>query len=79
MIETLFRQAKGEAGLNEYMVCSWYGWHIRVALTLLAIAFLLTVKQDWGGYFWLHTMPQIGWIIRAFLQQRAWTMADLLT
>ncbi len=42
MVETLFRQAKGEAGLDEYEVHGWRGWHHHVALTLLAMAFLLT-------------------------------------
>lgn len=48
-VETGFRQGKGEAGLDEYEVRSWGGWHRHVTLALLAAAFLLTVQQDWGG------------------------------
>lgn len=47
-IETAFQQAKGEAGLDEYEVRSWIGWHHHVALVLLATAFLLQMQQDWG-------------------------------
>ena len=48
-IETAFQQAKGEAGLDEYEVRGWVGWHHHVTLVLLATAFLLTIQQDWGG------------------------------
>jgi SRSO17 transposase len=48
-IETGFEQAKGEAGLDEYEVRSWAGWHHHVTLALLASLFLLRVRRDWGG------------------------------
>lgn len=48
-IETAFQQAKGEAGLDEYEVRGWIGWHHHLTLVLLAAAFLLTIQQDWGG------------------------------
>jgi SRSO17 transposase len=47
-IETAFQQAKGEAGLDEYEVRGWLGWHHHVTLALLATAFLLQVQQEWG-------------------------------
>ncbi len=47
-IETLFQQAKGEAGLDEYEVRGWVGWQHHVALVLLAGAFLLHLQQRWG-------------------------------
>ncbi|HET8646263.1 MAG TPA: IS701 family transposase [Vicinamibacteria bacterium] len=48
-IETEFEQAKNEAGLDEYEVRGWAGWHHHIALALLANAFLLSLEQDWGG------------------------------
>jgi SRSO17 transposase len=48
-IETGFEQAKGEAGLDEYEVRSWAGWHHHIILALLASLFLLQVRLDWGG------------------------------
>jgi SRSO17 transposase len=48
-IETLFQADKGEAGLDEYEVRGWRGWHHHITLSLLAGAFLLTIQQDWGG------------------------------
>ena len=47
-IETGFEQAKGEAGLDEYEVRSWAGWHHHVILALLAGLFLLRVRREWG-------------------------------
>jgi SRSO17 transposase len=48
-IETLFQAGKGEAGLDEYEVRGWRGWQHHITLALLAGAFLLTMRQDWGG------------------------------
>lgn len=48
-IETGFEQAKGEAGLDEYEVRSWAGWHHHITLALLASLFLLQIRLDWGG------------------------------
>jgi hypothetical protein len=48
VIETDFQTAKSEAGLDEYEVRSWQGWHHHITLALLAAAFLLTLQQDWG-------------------------------
>jgi len=47
-IETGFEQAKGEAGLDEYEVRSWPGWYHHSYLVLLASAFLLQLRQEWG-------------------------------
>jgi hypothetical protein len=47
-IETGFEQAKGEAGLDEYEVRSWAGWHHHITLALLAGLFLLQLRPQWG-------------------------------
>jgi len=47
-VEVEFEFLKGEAGLDEYEVRSWRGWHHHTALVLLAEAFLLTLEQAWG-------------------------------
>ena len=47
-IETGFEQAKGEAGLDEYEVRSWAGWHHHITMALLASLFLLQIRLDWG-------------------------------
>lgn len=43
-IETCFQMAKGQAGLADYEVRSWDGWHRHVTLSMLALAFLAAVR-----------------------------------
>src|SRR5262245_20889542 len=40
-IEECIKQAKGEAGLADYQVRTWEGWHHHQALSLLAAWFLV--------------------------------------
>ena len=44
-IESLFEQAKGEVGLDQYEVRSWVGWHRHITLAMLALAYLAVVRQ----------------------------------
>ena len=44
-IESLFEQAKGEVGLDQYEVRSWTGWHRHVTLAMLALAYLAAVRH----------------------------------
>jgi SRSO17 transposase len=44
-IEESLRRAKGEAGLAQYQVRTWNGWHHHQALTLLATWFLTQEKR----------------------------------
>ena len=48
-VETEFQHGKGLAGLDEYEVRSWPGWHHHMALCLLANAFLLSLQRRWTG------------------------------
>ena len=44
-IESLFEQAKGEVGLDQYEVRSWVGWHRHITLAMLALAYLAVVRR----------------------------------
>ena len=44
-IEECLRRAKGEAGLAQYQVRTWNGWHHHQTLTLLATWFLTQEKR----------------------------------
>ena len=48
-IESLFEQAKGETGLDQYEVRSWVGWHRHITLSMLALAYLAAVRKDANG------------------------------
>jgi len=44
-IESLFEQAKGEVGLDQYEVRSWVGWHRHITLAMFALAYLSAVRK----------------------------------
>ena len=41
-IEASFQRGKSEAGMDEYQVRTWEGWHHHMALTLIAVWFLVS-------------------------------------
>jgi SRSO17 transposase len=43
-IEASFKRGKGEVGMDAYQVRTWEGWHHHMALSLLAVWFLI-VRQ----------------------------------
>lgn len=43
-VETSFEQTKQEVGLADYQVRSWHGWYKHITLTMVAYAFLTTLK-----------------------------------
>ena len=45
-IESLFEQAKGEVGLDQYEVRSWVGWHRHVTLSMFALAYLDVIRHS---------------------------------
>ena len=48
-VEECFERAKGEAGLDQYEVRRWEGWHRHVTLCLLAHAFLEVTRAAANG------------------------------
>ena len=44
-IESLFEQAKGEVGLDQYEVRSWVGWHRHITLSMFALAYLAAIRR----------------------------------
>jgi SRSO17 transposase len=48
-IESLFEQAKGEVGLDEYEVRSWVGWHRHNTLAMFALAYLAVIRKTAVG------------------------------
>ena len=40
-IEASFKRGKGEVGMDEYQVRTWHGWHHHMALSLMAMWFLI--------------------------------------
>src|SRR5262249_40241749 len=58
-IEASLKRGKGEAGMDAYQVRTWEGWHHHMALTLIAVWFL--VEETHRGQQWTPalTLPQV--------------------
>jgi hypothetical protein len=68
-IEECLERAKGEAGLAQYQVRSWIGWHHHQTLSLLAAWFL--TQEDLRGkkYTPAITVPRIRAILASLLNR----------
>ena len=58
-IEASFQRGKGEAGMDEYQVRTWEGWHHHMALTLIAVWFLLGETHRGQQVTPALTLPQV--------------------
>jgi SRSO17 transposase len=58
-IEASFKRGKGEIGMDEYQVRTWQGWHHHMALSLMAVWFL--IGEAHRGQQWTPalTLPQV--------------------
>jgi DDE superfamily endonuclease len=58
-MEASFQRGKGEAGMDEYQVRTWEGWHHHMALTGIAVWFLM--GETHRGQQWTPalTLPQV--------------------
>ncbi|MBP2706933.1 hypothetical protein JOL79_24405 [Microbispora sp. RL4-1S] len=72
-VEESFQAVKGQVGLDHYQVRSWDGWHRRITLAMLALAFLaaLAASQPDGDEEHLPlTMPEIRRLLAALALTR---------
>jgi hypothetical protein len=58
-IEASFQRGKGEAGMDAYQVHTWEGWHHHMALTLIAVWFLVSETHRGQQRTPALTLPQV--------------------
>jgi SRSO17 transposase len=58
-IEASFKRGKSEAGMDEYQVRTWDGWHHHMALSLIAVWFLIGETQRGQQWTPALTLPQV--------------------
>ena len=58
-IEASFKRGKGEAGMDEYQVRTWEGWHHHMTLTLMAVWFLMSETHRGQQWTPALTLPQV--------------------
>lgn len=54
-----FQNVKEQLGLHQYQVRSWRAWHHHVALSLMALHFLLQEQQNHRDHMPLLSIPDI--------------------
>jgi hypothetical protein len=58
-IEASFKRGKGEVGMDEYQVRTWQGWHHHMALSLMAVWFLIGETRRSQQWTPALTLPQV--------------------
>src|SRR6266704_1558570 len=73
-IEASFQRGKSEVGMDEYQVRTWEGWHHHMALTLIAVWFL--IRETHRGQQWTPalTLPQVRYGLSVLLLETFLTL-----
>ena len=73
-IEASFKRGKSEAGMDAYQVRTWEGWHHHMALTLIAVWFL--ISETHRGQQWTPalTLPQVRYGLSVLLLETLLTL-----
>jgi SRSO17 transposase len=58
-LEASFKRGKGEVGMDEYQVRTWQGWHHHMALSLMAVWFLIGETHRGQQLTPALTLPQV--------------------
>jgi len=77
-MERAIQDAKGEAGLADYELRSWRGWHHHMTMTILAMLFLLELQLDWKPKAPHLTIQDVREILEIILPRREMNPDELL-
>ena len=77
-VERALQNAKSEAGIDEYEVRGWRGWHHHMTLTLLAMLFLLELQMSLKDKAPMITVQDAREILQEMLPKREITEKDLI-
>jgi SRSO17 transposase len=69
-IERAIQDGKGEAGLADYEVRGYVGWNHHMAMTFLAMLFLLEMQDEWKSKAPLLTLTDVRRILEVVMPQR---------
>ena len=77
-IEASFKRGKGEVGMDEYQVRTWHGWHHHMALSLMALWFLIGETHRGQQLTPALTLPQVRYglsllLLEVYCTRRVWT------
>jgi SRSO17 transposase len=76
-VERALQDAKGAAGMGEYQMRGWMGWHHHMAMVMLAMIFMLRERVLLAAELPLLTAEDIGWMIERYLPSPAVTEEEI--
>jgi len=77
-IERTFEDGKGIAGLADYQVRSWTGWHHHMTITLMAMLYLMVLSIDLGKKADFLTVQDVKEIFEVIMPKRKVTSDELV-
>jgi len=77
-VERALEDAKGQAGLDQYQVRGWKGWHHHMAMTLLAMLFLLQLTIQFREKAPLLTLQDTREILEEFLPRKSYSPQEFI-
>jgi len=75
-VERALEDGKGLAGLDQYQVIGWRGWHHHMAMVLLAMLFLLTLKCNLKSKAPMMTLQDAYDILKIVMPKKKLTYGD---
>ncbi len=75
-VERALQDAKGLAGLDQYRVTGWRGWHHHTAMVMLAMLYLLTTKATLASLATKLTLNDALEIVKTLMPQKQLTHED---
>lgn len=77
-IERALEDGKGEAGLADYQVRGWTGWHHHMVMTLLAMLFILEMVVKWGKKAEMISVQDVKYVLEVILPKKKVTEKEIL-
>jgi len=77
-IERTFEDGKGIAGLADYQVRNWTGWHHHMTMTILAMLYLMELSIDLGKKIEFLTVQDVKEIFEVIMPKRHITSEELI-
>lgn len=77
-IERAFQDAKGNAGMADYQVRSWTGWHHHMVMTMLAMLFIMDMQIKWGKKAPMLSVMDVKEIFEVIMPKKEFTKEEVL-
>lgn len=75
-VERALEDAKGLAGLDEYQVLGWRGWHHHMTMVLLAMVFLVSLRKQLGNKAPMLTLQDAKEILEVVMPKKNLSFED---